>query len=487
MKKPCLIRILDEVNCVFIGLDPADVEVLHDVYGVLTENYYFNPKYQLTPWDGRIHYFEKTGKTFVHLLEDIVPRVINFGYKITIDDLRRTPNVRPDPIDENFFKNRGVKHPITGEDWIIRDYQVEMVNILLASGYGVGIAGTGAGKTSMTAALALSYEDAANYRSIIIVPDKYLTAQTFAEYENFSLDVGQYGGGIKDGDHQHIVSTWQTLQNHTSFLHQFQVIVVDEAHGLKGPVLRELLLNHGKNIPFRFGVTASLPKAKTGVMEVKISVGPTLHEIPSHKLQEMGHLAQLRIDIMQTEIDLTPQYQDYLEVTEDEPPLTYRKFADSYLPDFTAEKKYLHSHDERTQWIADYIQAQHSLGLGNVLCLVNGINFGKKLTKLIPGAIFLSGKNKVEERKEAYDLFKHRNDVTVIATVNIAGTGLDIPRIFQLIGVDMGKSFVRTIQSIGRGLRKAADKDMVVYTDICSDMKYSRKHLFQRKKYFKEQ
>lgn len=487
MKKACLLRILDEVNCVFINLDPVDLETLYNIYGIKTESYFFNPKFQLGTWDGKVHFFYKTGKTYVHLLDDILPRVINFGYKVKVDDLRKTPNIQPKPIDENYFKDRGVVHPLNGTPWIIRDYQVNMVNTLIENGGGVGVAGTGAGKTSMTAALALSYEDAADYRSVIIVPDKYLTAQTFEEYKNFTLDVGQYGGGIKDGDHQHVVSTWQTLQNHKSFIHQFKVIVVDECHGLKGPVLKELLLDHGKNIPFRFGVTGTLPKGKVDATSVRVSVGPKMYEIPAHELQEMNHLAKLRIDIMQHQMDLSKEYQDYIDTTKDDPPKTYSEHRDEFFIDYTEEKKYLQSNPQRLEWISHYISIQHDLGLGNVLCLVNGINFGRKLSKLIPGSIFLSGKDSVKVRREAYDLFSHRNDVTVIATVNIAGTGLDIPRIFQLIGIDMGKSFTRVIQSIGRGLRLAEDKDKVVYTDICSDLKFSRQHLNKRKKYFREQ
>ena len=50
----------------------------------------------------------------------------------------------------------------------------------------------------------------------------------------------------------------------------------------------------------------------------------------------------------------------------------------------------------------------------------------------------------------------------------------------------MLKSFIRIIQTIGRGLRKAPDKDSVEFTDICSDLKYSRKHLTERKKFYRE-
>ena len=483
-KRPCTLRILDEVACIFVGLHPDHIAYFYEEYAVFAANYYFNPKFKLGSWDGKIRFFYKTGETFVHLLDDILPRVINLGYDVKMQDLRTAKAVFPDPIDEHFFD--GVTHHITGEPWIMRDYQVDMVNKLLEYGSGVGIAGTGAGKTSMTAALALSYQHAADFRSIIIVPDKNLTDQTFREYANFKLDVGQYGAGTKDGNHQHVVSTWQTLKNNPTFIQEFDTIIVDEAHGLKGQVLQKLLNKYGKDIPYRFGVTGTIPKSESDALSVKVSVGPTRYKIPAHVLQEMEHLAQLHIDVFQHILDFRQQYDDYLQETLEKKPSTYREFVDDYFPDYTSEKAYLQANPLRAQWIADYIIAKHELNQGNVLCLVNGVRFGQKIAKLIPDAVFLSGKDKMEDRRAIYDQFQVRDDVTVIATTQIASTGLDIPRIFNLIGVDMGKSFVRTIQSIGRGLRKAADKDKVHYTDVCSDLKYSRRHLTERKKYFKE-
>jgi superfamily II DNA or RNA helicase len=91
------------------------------------------------------------------------------------------------------------------------------------------------------------------------------------------------------------------------------------------------------------------------------------------------------------------------------------------------------------------------------------------------------------KRLAVYDLFKDNDNLIVIATVHIAGTGLNIKRIFNLVTVDVGKSFIRIIQAIGRGLRIADDKDSVTVTDICSDLKYSKKHLKVRTNYYEEQ
>ena len=138
------------------------------------------------------------------------------------------------------------------------------------------------------------------------------------------------------------------------------------------------------------------------------------------------------------------------------------------------------------EWIKMYIEAKRDMGKGNVFCLVDGVNFGKKLAKLIPGAVFVHGKDKKKARKEVYQLFKDNDNLVVIATVHIASTGLNIKRIFNLMFIDVGKSFIRVIQTIGRGLRKAPDKDHVDVTDICTDLKYGKKHLRERVKFYNE-
>jgi superfamily II DNA or RNA helicase len=480
------------VNCVFIGLHPDHIGYFYEVYGIHPPNHFFNPKFKLGSWDGKIRYFHKTGKTFVNLLPDIIPKVIGLGYNIRVDDLRKSASVTIDPIEADFFAKRGVLDD-NDEPWKMRDYQLDMVNALTKNGGGVGIAGTGGGKTSMCAAIALLYEEAAGFRSIIIVPDKNLTDQTRTEYEYFTLDVGEYSGDNKDLNHQHIVSTWQALKNNPKIIQSFDVVIVDEAQGLRGAVLTKLMNEYGCDIPYRFGVTGTLPKDATDAMSVKIAVGIEQYHIPAHILIEQGHLAKLNIDIMEMNVDLKSQYDDYVKEFDehpqnhlDEKKMTYRKFKDSYFPDWPAEKSYLQSNAARLDWIVQYIDIKRHVGKGNTLCLVNGVNVGKKLAKMVPDSVFLHGTDKMKVRKEIYETFKTNDNLVVFATVNIASTGLNIKRIFNLMFIDVGRSFIRTIQTIGRGLRTAHDKDAVHVTDICADLKYSRKHVRERIKYYKE-
>ena len=123
---------------------------------------------------------------------------------------------------------------------------------------------------------------------------------------------------------------------------------------------------------------------------------------------------------------------------------------------------------------------------GNTLVLVDRIKAGELLIEYLPDAQFVSGVMKTTDRKDAYDEINEGTNHVVIATYGVASVGINIPRIFNLVLIEPGKSFVRVIQSIGRGVRKAKDKDHVEIWDITSSAKYSKKHLTERKRFYKE-
>ena len=47
-----------------------------------------------------------------------------------------------------------------------------------------------------------------------------------------------------------------------------------------------------------------------------------------------------------------------------------------------------------------------------------------------------------------------------------------------------GKSFIRTIQSIGRGLRLHKDKEKLVIIDLADDLRYGQRHVEKRKEIY---
>lgn len=484
--KTVKLRILDEVSCIFVGLHGDHITKLYEMFGVHVPGYFFQPLFKLGRWDGKVRYFQNNGKTYIYLLDRILPKLKQWGYVVEVEDLRESNIVFPDHIDDTLFSH--INHIDTGEPTILRDHQVEAVNALIDNGHGIVIAATGAGKTILCAALCHVYGQH-DIKTLTIVPSQDLIKQTKADYITYQLDVGEYSGTNKDLEHQHVISTWQALKNNPKVIQMFRMVIVDECHGLKGKVLSDILTNHCSRIPYRFGVTGTLPKEQADQLAVNVAVGDVKYTVNASHLIDKGILSRLHINVLQLEEDLEAEWKQYCEeeVPFGEKPPTYIQFKDGYFPDFTAEKNYLQKKADRIEWIAHLIEQKRDERKGNVLCLVDNISFGRKLAKHIEGAIFVNGQDvKQKDRKDIYDMFKDYDDLVVIATVHIAGTGLSINRIFNLFLIDPGKSFIRVIQAIGRGLRMANDKDFVNVWDVCSDLKYSKRHAAERITFYRE-
>ena len=299
-------------------------------------------------------------------------------------------------------------------------------------------------------------------RTIVIVPSDDLVTQTAATLRLGLLDVGIYSGSTKDIYHTVVVGTWQALQNNPGLMNELQCLIVDEAHGAKAKVVGELINAHGKNIAYRFGFTGTMPKPEIDRLTLRGSIGDVLFEISAAKLMTMGYLAKLEIEPIEINEDVEEDFTDY-----------------------SAEKTYLSKNPKRLDFLADLIIAK-AMQYGNTFVLVNSIKQGKELQKRIKDSVFLHGADDSEVRAEWYSLFETRDDLIVIATFGIASTGISIDRVFCLCMIDAGKSFIRAIQSIGRGLRKGHDKDSVHCLDVHSKLKWSKRHFKERVKYYKD-
>jgi len=118
--------------------------------------------------------------------------------------------------------------------------------------------------------------------------------------------------------------------------------------------------------------------------------------------------------------------------------------------------------------------------------LVDRISAGQELVTRLDNAVFISGATKAGERQEHYDEVSESDSKILVCTYGVAAVGINVPRLFNIVMIEPGKSFVRVIQSIGRGLRKANDKDFVQIWDITSTCKFAKRHLQKRKVFYKE-
>ncbi len=468
------IIIKDEVNVKIEGLEVGDRRALMKMFEFEKPGARYLPAVRLGRWNGKISYFSLAGSTYVNLLENIIPYIYDKGYDIELED-QRSPReeLKFDRISEDSFSETlwPDKHPMAGQPVMLRDYQVEIVNNFLANPQCLQEIATGAGKTLMTAALSKSVEHLG--RSLVIVPNKSLVVQTEADYINLGLDVGVYFGDRKDYGKTHTICTWQSLNNLFKATHDpnedpemdefffdgVVCVIVDEVHMAKADVLKSMLTGVFADVPIRWGLTGTIPKDKLDQISLLVSLGPVIGKLSAKELQDKGVLAQCHVNIV--------QLKDNKEFT-----------------NYQSELKHLLEDSKRLDTIAELIEKVNETG--NTLVLVDRVNAGKELVSRLPNAVFVNGETSLTERKEEYDEVATSNDKIIVATYGVAAVGINIPRIFNLVLIEPGKSFVRVIQSIGRGIRKAEDKDFVQIWDITSTCKFAKRHLTQRKNYYRE-
>jgi superfamily II DNA or RNA helicase len=472
--KQATIVIRDEVNIKIEGLDLDCRKKLVNTFKYEIPGARYQPAVRLGRWDGKVAYFQLGGSSYINLLPEIIPILEQYDYDIELDDQRDYQTVFEfTQIREDSFAHKAWPkgHPVAGQPVMLRDYQVKIVNDYLSNPQCIQEVATGAGKTLMTAALSLSVEQYG--RTIVIVPNKDLVRQTEADYINLGLDVGVYFGDRKEFGCTHTICTWQSLnvllkntQAGTGditihdFIEDVVCVIVDEVHMAKADALKTLLSGVMSRIPIRWGLTGTVPKEPYEFKSLLVSLGPVISHLSASELQDRGVLANCHVNIV--------QLIDHVEYKE-----------------YQSELKYLLEESGRLDAMASLIKTINETG--NTLVLVDRVAAGHALVeRLGDKAVFVSGATKSKDRQSEYAEVADAVDKIIVATYGVAAVGINIPRIFNLVLVEPGKSFVRVIQSIGRGIRKAEDKDHVQIWDITSTCKFAKRHLTKRKQFYKD-
>jgi len=467
----CRVIIKDEVNVKIENLDLDTRKALVKKFKYEDPTARFRPAYKLGRWDGTVSFFGLGGTTYLSMLPQILEYLENKNYDIELDDYRTFVDLKFSKIFGDFWgeKTWPEGHRFAGQPIRLRDDQVEVINKFLENPQCIQEIATGFGKTITTATLAKICEKYG--RTITIVPNKSLVEQTEEDFINCGLDVGVYYGDRKDIGKTHTIATWQSLnilekKSHDNdelldlaeFLDGVQCVMVDEVHMAKAEVLKKLLTQNLSKACIRWGLSGTVPKEDFEFQSLRASLGEVVHRVAAHELQEKGVLANCHVNVIQT--------------------AEWKEFGS-----YKEELKYLVTDSDRMCYISKLIS--EIAASGNTLVLVDRIESGEFITEKIEGSVFISGRVKTKDRKEEYDEVKTADNKIIVATYGVAAVGINIPRIFNLVLLEPGKSFVRVIQSIGRGIRKAEDKDHVEIWDLTASTKYAKRHLTERKKFYK--
>ena len=352
----------------------------------------------------------------------------------------------------------------------LRDYQKEVIVKALKIGRGVCVLGTGAGKTFITAALIESFFNNTNnkntFKCLLIVPDLGLVTQTYNEFLNcgVTFKTTRWTGSITpDLTANVIICNTGIIQSRFSdndFLKFVDVLIVDECHKTKaGNEITKIVSKIKTNN--KFGFTGTLPEEQIDKWNIIGKFGPVIFEKSSYELRSENFLVNVQVKILDITYKCKP-----LRLTDNE----YRD-----------ELSFIYDNKYRNEVIGTICKRLNN----NTLVLVNHLAHGEAMFNYLSNisdrqVFYIRGEIEVEERERIKNLMEKHSNIICVAISAIFSTGVNIKNLHNIIFAAGGKSFVRTVQSIGRGLRQHESKTKLNIIDICDNLKYGKAHCNKR-------
>lgn len=315
------------------------------------------------------------------------------------------------------------------------------------------ISATGTGKT-YAAAFAMRELDVK--KMLFLVHREQIAVQAKKSFENvfsYNVKTGLLTGSVKNFDSDLIFATKDTFTREDVYQRyakdHFDAIIIDEVHRLGEQTTYQRILEYFKPKKLWLGMTAS-PERTDGYDIYK----------------EFDHNIACEIRLKQAlEEDLLCPFH-YFGITE-----FIGKDNEEYdLNDFR-----LLVSKERIDYIIDKIKFYGFSGdrvKGLMFC--SRVDEAEKLSEAFNkkgyATAVLTGNNNDESvRSELIDrlVSDNREDkLDYIITVNVFNEGVDIPEINQIVMLRPTESPIIFVQQLGRGLRKAKDKEYVVVLDF---------------------
>ena len=356
----------------------------------------------------------------------------------------------------------------------LREYQEDVIKRALKLGRGTCVLGTGAGKTLTTAALIENYfqscPDKDTFKCVVLVPDLGLVTQTYEEFINSgtTFKLTKWTGKTKPDLTANVVicniGIVQSQFDTNDWLKYVDLLIVDECHKIKASnkisKIVSKITTHNK-----YGFTGTLPENNLDKWSIIGKLGPVIYEKTSYELRLEDYLANVNVKVLNLEYNAPPRY-----------------LSDNA---YREELDFIYESDFRNSFLAKLCGKLDN----NTLILVNHIKHGELLkvyldTLTNKQVYFIRGEVEIEEREKIKKIMEKDANVVCIAISAIFSTGVNIKNLHNIIFASGGKSFIRTVQSIGRGLRKHASKNKLIIFDICDRLRYGIRHCEKRKEIY---
>jgi len=367
----------------------------------------------------------------------------------------------------------------------LRDYQHQSVQECINCGRGICLLATGAGKTLIMASLAASFFNDASFKCLILVPDPGLAVQTCDDFKQYNVP---FKVCAWTGQHKLDASAHVIIANHDIVLNRFDehewieyvdVLIADEVHTIKKSNKINKIVSKIKT-NCKFGFTGTLPTDASDKWNVIGKFGKILIRKSSHELREQSFLTNVDVKILRLTYASQPP----------KPTVTTDKKGNKLTTAvYRAELDFIYNSQFRNKIIQQLCNGFNN----NILILVNHLTHGDALYQHLKQNCtnkcieYIKGEVEINDREIVKQQMENTDNMVVVAMSSIFSTGINIKNIHMIIFAAGGKSFIRVVQSIGRGLRKNENKQKLNIIDLCDNLKYGIEHSKQRQNIYEQE
>lgn len=335
----------------------------------------------------------------------------------------------------------------------LRYYQKAAIKELHERDRGVIVFPTAAGKT-LTAAKMIQE---LGVNTIIVTPGKEITNlmyDTMLEYygkgkvQKLSANCKQ----IVNLKPIVIVNIQGLVKLPPDLFKNYHAVFIDEFHRSAADTYQECNESHLKNCYYKCGLTGTFFRNDNSDLAMEGVLSEALYEYALKDAIADGFIME-------------PEFR----ITEFHNPV-----KGSYQQQY---KKGIVENDERNKLISAIVRKEAGK---SILVLVQQVQHGERLKKLMPEATFIHGTEKDSTRVQILEDFRDEKIKVLIGT-GVIGEGVDLPVAEVLIMAGGGKARSGIIQNIGRVLRKHPKKEQALIYDFTDEgSTYLNRHSLER-------
>ena len=466
---------ISKVNEVYarIECEKHIAKEISEYFTFFVPGYTFVPAYRNKIWDGKIRLFDsRNSQIYMGLMCNVEEFCQERDYTFTHDF-----------VDDEYSAYHAKKFigdlqiHARGEPIEVREHQIEGYIHAMRKRRALLLSPTASGKSLIIYLIFRQLQQYQNLKGLVIVPTTSLVEQLYSDFADYNNDNMEehlhrvYQGKDKESSKPLIISTWQSLYKlPKEYFHQFDYVIGDEAHLFKAQSLTTILTSC-INAKYRIGLTGTLDGTKTHKLVLEGLFGPVNKVISTRELIDKNQVSDFEVKclILKHPDEKCLEYKDK----------TYQE-----------EIQYLISNEIRNKFIKNLAV---SLGKNTLILYQMVDKHGQILYDMIKDTekignrkvFFVHGGTDTNDREEIRRIMEIENDAIVVASYGTFSTGINIRNLHNIIFAMPTKSTIRTLQSIGRGLRQSEGKEQATLYDIADDLRY-KKHMNYTLKHFVE-